>query len=134
MQLRRRFTLAAIDGKTEGYKELKRQIQKLVEKGNHDMGIYRLLKGLQRFDVKGTPLSSFVRVDDDDEVEEILDSTGMPDDDDVIDIDSFIIDYLLVEVIKPDPDAVPPSDTYEDLSQQQQPMMKKVKADPDADA
>ena len=50
MQLRRRFTSAAIDGKTEGYEELKLQIQK-PEEGNLDMGIYRLLKGLQRFDV-----------------------------------------------------------------------------------
>ena len=72
--------------------------------------------------------------DDDDKVEEILDLTGMPDDDDAIDIDSFIIDYLLVEVIKPDPDTVLPSGTYEDPSQQQQLMTKKVKADPDADA
>ena len=80
-----------------------------------------------------TPLSSFVCGGDDDEVTEILDLTGISDDGDVIDVDTFIINFLLVGVIKPDPDAVPPSSTNE-LSQQQQPKMKKVKADPDSDA
>ena len=141
MQLRRRYAPAVIDGKTEGYKELKRQIQKL-EKDNDDKEIYRLLKGLRRFEVERTPISSFIRGDNgddddgDDEVKEILDLTGIPDDNDVIDVDSFIIDFLLVEVIKPDPDAVPPSSGTNKLSSQQQQelMAKKVKADPDADA
>ena len=141
--LRTRYTSARIDGKTAGYEELKRQIQKL-ENDNDDKGIYRLLKGLRRFEVERIPISSFIRGDDkddeddkddddDDEVTEIIDLTSIPDDDAVIDVDTFIIDYLLVEVIKPDPDAVPPSGTYEDLSQQQQPRTKKVKADPDSD-
>ena len=38
MRLRKRKAPAAIDGKTEGYKQLKRQIEKL-EKGNDDKGI-----------------------------------------------------------------------------------------------
>ena len=133
MQLRKRHAPAAIDGKTRGYKELKQQIQKL-EINNDDKGIYRLLKELRRFEVSRTPISSFVRGDDDedDEVTEIIDLTGILDDDDdgVIDVDTFIIDFLLVEVIKPDPDAVPSSSTYE-LTQQQ---LKEVKADPDAEA
>ena len=43
MHLRRRYAPAAIDGKTEGYKQLKQEIQKL-EIDNDDKGIYRLLK------------------------------------------------------------------------------------------
>ena len=84
-----------------------------------------------------TPISSFIRGDNnddgEDEVTEIIDLTAIPDNDDndVIDVDNFIIDFLLVEVVKADPDAVPPSGTYE-LPRQQ---LKKVKADPDtADA
>ena len=89
---------AAIDGKMEGYKQLKQQIQKL-EIDNDVNGIYRLLKALRRFEVSRTPISSFVRGDDDgdDEVTEIVDLTSFPDDDDenVIDIDTFIIDFLM---------------------------------------
>ena len=80
------------------------------------------------------PISSFICGDNDgeDEVTEIIDLTAIPDNDDndVIDVDTFIIDFLLVKVIKADPDALPPSGTYE-LPQEQ---LKKVKADPDTDA
>ena len=48
MHLRRRYVSAAIDGKMEGYKQLKQQIQKL-EIDNDVNGIYRLLKALRRF-------------------------------------------------------------------------------------
>ena len=133
MQLRKRHAPATMDGKMRGYKELKQQIQKL-EINNNDKGIYRLLKELRRFEVSRIPISSFVCGDDDedDEVTEIIDLTGILDDGDdgVIDVDTFIIDFLLVEVIKPDPDAVPPSSTYE-LPQQQ---LKEAKGDPDAGA
>ena len=134
MHLRTRHAPAAIDGKTEGYKQLKRQIQKL-EKDNDVNGIYRLLKALRRFEVERAPISSFICGDNDgdDEVTEIIDLTCVPDndDDDVIDVDNFIIDFLLVKVIKADPDALPPSGTYELPVQEQ---LKKVKADPDTDA
>ena len=104
---------------------------------------YRLLKALRRFEISRIPISSFVRGDDDndsdDEVTEIVDLTGIPDNDDddnkdVIDVDTFIIDFLIVEVIKRDPDAVtvPPSGTTSTYELPQQPLNKKVKADPDA--
>ena len=70
---------------------------------------------------------------------EIVSLTGIPDNDDeddkdVIDVDTFIIDFLIVEVIKRDPDAVtvPPSGTITYELPQQPLNKKKVKADPDA--
>ena len=104
MQLRKtkdRPRIERYDGK--GWKALRKRIKELEKKEQHSE-IYQLLDKLSRFEMKWGAFPMGKQGKNDGEVEEIIDLT---DDHEIIEVDTYIIDVLLVAVVKPDPDAPP---------------------------
>jgi hypothetical protein len=103
IHLRRKTVQPAICIDTPGYKALKKQIDGLERKDDHEE-IFRLLSTLSEWEKSVNRPFPFVVAhnngldqDDDEKPVEILDLT---DDQVVIDIDTYILDVLLVKVIK----------------------------------
>jgi hypothetical protein len=102
IHLRRKTVKPAICIDTPGYKALKEKIDGLERKHDHEE-IFRLLSTLSEWEKSVNRPFPFVVAhdgldqDDDEKPVEIIDLT---DDQVVIDIDTYILDVLLVKVIK----------------------------------
>jgi hypothetical protein len=92
---------------SDGYKKLKKQIQTLQKKKKHTE-IYRLLRQLRDYEIHNQArppecLRSLGETTTSD-VQEVVDLTA--DDEEVIDVDKYILDVLLVNIVKADPDGI----------------------------
>ncbi|GMI39885.1 hypothetical protein TeGR_g9470 [Tetraparma gracilis] len=110
--LRKQTRDAIIDQDHPGFKALKKEIEKLRREGDREE-IFRLLKGLAAWEMD--PVRNCVpgtkRAAGGGYVAEVIDMTkGDPE---VIDVDTFILEVLLMKVVKADPDAPPPPPSEE---------------------
>jgi hypothetical protein len=101
IRLRRKTVKPAICIDTPGYKALKKQIDGLERKNDHQE-IFRLLSKLSEWEKsvnRPFPFATHDELDQDDD-EKPVEIIDLADDQDVIDIDTYILDVLLVKVIK----------------------------------
>jgi len=97
-----------IEQDTNGFKELRRTLKGLERQGNHGR-IYQLLRQLRDWEIRprslGGPVPAFMRDSEgagaaqDHGVAEVIDLSEL-NDDDVVDVDAFILEVLLVGVTK----------------------------------
>jgi hypothetical protein len=101
IHLRRKTVKPAICIHTPGYKALKKQIDWLERKKDHQE-IFRLLSELSEWEKSVNRSFPFAAHDElvQDEDEKPVEIIDLTDDQDVIDIDTYILDVLLVKVIK----------------------------------
>ena len=97
------------------FRALRNEINRLECKHDHE-SIYNLLHRLAQWDRRLLPHFPTVREnkkqrhcdDETDAIVEVVDMTGDEEDREIIDVDTYILEeVLLLKVIKPDPDAVP---------------------------
>mmetsp|Transcript_5701 Transcript_5701/g.12043 ORF Transcript_5701/g.12043 Transcript_5701/m.12043 type:complete len:161 (-) Transcript_5701:72-554(-) len=107
--IRRKEYQAPINCNTPGHKALKKEIQKLQKLGKRgEARIYSLLKGLRDWEMKPRN-QPFPGSRSDGDVDEIIDLTTNEEEKEIVDVDAFILNVLLVNVVKRDPDAIIPS-------------------------
>ena len=117
-----------IDTPSPGWKELKRHIQTLQRQGNQHEEIYRILHQLRNWEIYRFRFPTIVDKVNDNEVQEVCDLTTHYDDEDgPIDVDAYILDVLLLKVVKPDPDPDPDQTVSGDDSTA---LAKRIKFEP----
>lgn len=111
-RLRKQTVSAAIEANTPGYIALRKEIDHLEKEDNHEQ-VYRLLKRLATWEQKRAgpfPIVGRRRRSNsrDDDVIEVVDLTSDDNDNhEIINVDTFILDVLLVKVIKAEEGATP---------------------------
>jgi hypothetical protein len=103
-RLRQKTVQPAILNNTPGYKALKKQIHGLERKQDHQE-IFRLLFTLSEWQKSvNRPFPFLGEDEDDDDEEKPVEIIGLTaDDQEVIDVDTYILEVLLVKVIKAEP-------------------------------
>ena len=99
IRLRQKTAQPAILNNTPGYKALKKQIHGLERKQDHQE-IFRLLYTLSEWQKSVNRPFPFVGDENDDDQEKPVELIDLTDDQEVIDVDAYILEVLLVKVVK----------------------------------
>ena len=99
IRLRRKIVQPAILNDTPGYKALKKQIHGLERRKDHQE-IFRLLYTLSEWQKSVNRPFPFVGDESDDDQEKPVELIDLTDDQEVIDVDAYILGVLLVKVVK----------------------------------
>ena len=95
LTLRRQVRSCFLDQNTHGFKELKKKVNSLLQKEDHD-GVYSLLCGLRDFEINPRRVPETFRSD----FGEVMEVVDLSQDDECIDIDEYILNTILA---RPDP-------------------------------